>query len=82
MLITWTVFILLLFAQGIKNYKDAENYLRKLLSIAPDMGRAYQELAHLNRDMGNKIQATGYYRQATEHNPALCFMERTIQISS
>ena len=35
------------------------------------MGRAYQELAHLNRDMGNKIQATGYYRQATEHNPAL-----------
>ena len=54
-----------------KNYKDAENYLRKLLSIAPDMGRAYQELAHLNRDMGNKIQATGYYRQATEHNPAL-----------
>ena len=54
-----------------KNYKDAENYLRKLLSIAPDMGRAYQELAHLNRDKGNKIQATGYYRQATEHNPAL-----------
>ena len=54
-----------------KNYKDAENYLRKLLSIAPDMGRAYQELAHLNRDMGNKIQAIGYYRQATEHNPAL-----------
>ena len=54
-----------------KNYKDAENYLRKLLSIAPDMGRAYQELAHLNRDKGNKLQATGYYRQATEHNPAL-----------
>ena len=54
-----------------KNYKNAENYLRKLLSIAPDMGRAYQELAHLNRDKGNKIQATGYYRQATEHNPAL-----------
>ena len=54
-----------------KNYKDAENFLRKLLSIAPDMGRAYQELAHLNRDKGNKLQATGYYRQATEHNPAL-----------
>ena len=54
-----------------KNYKDAENYLRKLLSVAPDMGRAYQELAHLNRDKGNKLQATGYYRQATEHNPAL-----------
>ena len=54
-----------------KNYNDAENYLRKLLSIAPDMGRAYQELAHLNRDKGNKLQATNYYRQATEHNPAL-----------
>ena len=54
-----------------KNFEDAENYLRKLLSIAPDMGRAYQELAHLNRDKGNKLQAIGYYRQATEHNPAL-----------
>ena len=35
------------------------------------MGRAYQELAHLNRDKGNKVQSIGYYRQATEHNPAL-----------
>ena len=27
-----------------KNYKDAENYLRKLLSIAPDMGRHTKNL--------------------------------------
>ena len=55
----------------LKRYIDAESYLKKLLSIAPDMGRAYQELAHLNRDKGNKVQSIGYYRQATEHNPAL-----------
>ena len=55
----------------LKRYTDAESYLKKLLSIAPDMGRAYQELAHLNRDKGNKVQSIGYYRQATEHNPAL-----------
>ena len=55
----------------LKRYTDAESYLKKLLSIAPDMGRAYQELAHLNRDRGNKVQSIGYYRQATEHNPAL-----------
>ena len=55
----------------LKRYSDAESYLKKLLSIAPDMGRAYQELAHLNRDKGNKVQSIGYYRQATEHNPAL-----------
>ena len=55
----------------LKRFNDAEAYLKKLLSIAPDMGRAYQELAHLNRDQGKKVQSIGYYRQATEHNPAL-----------
>ena len=55
----------------LKRYEDSKNYLKKLLINAPDMGRAYQELAHLNRDMGNKLQSIGYYRQATEHNPSL-----------
>jgi tetratricopeptide (TPR) repeat protein len=35
------------------------------------MGRAYQELGHLNRDMGNEEKAVTHYRQACELNPAL-----------
>ena len=35
------------------------------------MGRAYQELGHLNRDMGNEEKAVMHYRQACELNPAL-----------
>ena len=41
------------------------------MSNAPDMGRAYQELAHLYRDMGNEEKAVNHYRQACELNPAL-----------
>ncbi|GIS75745.1 MAG: hypothetical protein CM1200mP12_14640 [Gammaproteobacteria bacterium] len=35
------------------------------------MGRAYQELGHLNRDMGDEEKAVVHYRQACELNPAL-----------
>ena len=42
-----------------------------MLSNAPDMGRAYQELGHLNRDTGNEEDAIRHYRQACELNPAL-----------
>ena len=35
------------------------------------MGRAYQELGHINRDMGNEQKAITHYRQACELNPAL-----------
>ena len=35
------------------------------------MGRAYQELGHLNRDMGDEEKAVIHYRQACELNPAL-----------
>ena len=45
--------------------------IEKLLTIAPDMGRAYQELGHLNRDSGNENSSITYYRQACELNPAL-----------
>ena len=31
----------------LKNYKDSQKYLENLLTKAPDMGRAYQELGHL-----------------------------------
>ena len=55
----------------LKNYDDAKKYIESLLSQAPDMGRAYQELGHLNRDIGNQENAITHYRQACELNPAL-----------
>ena len=55
----------------LKNFNQTNNHLKQLLSLSPDMGRAYQELGHLNRDKGNLEQASGYYRQACEMNPAL-----------
>jgi len=55
----------------LKQYEDSKKYIENLLSIAPDMGRAYQELGHLNRDLGDEEQAVVHYRQACELNPAL-----------
>ena len=55
----------------LKNYKDSQNYLNNLLSQAPDMGRAYQELGHLNKAIGKEEESISYYRQACELNPAL-----------
>ncbi len=55
----------------LKNYDDSKKYIESLLSQAPDMGRAYQELGHLNRDIGNEENAIAHYRQACELNPAL-----------
>jgi tetratricopeptide (TPR) repeat protein len=55
----------------LKNYDDSKKYIESLLSTAPDMGRAYQELGHLNRDTGNQENAIAHYRQACELNPAL-----------
>jgi len=55
----------------LKNYKDSQNYLNNLLSQAPDMGRAYQELGHLYKATGKEEESISYYRQACELNPAL-----------
>jgi len=55
----------------LKKFDDSKKYIEQLLIIAPDMGRAYQELGHLNRDMGNEEKAVVHYRQACELNPAL-----------
>ena len=35
------------------------------------MGRAYQELGHLSKAIGNDENAASHYRQACELNPAL-----------
>jgi len=55
----------------LKKFDDANNYLERLLVIAPDMARAYQELGHLNKSMNNDEKAISSYRQACELNPAL-----------
>ena len=55
----------------LKKFDDSKKYIEQLLLIAPDMGRAYQELGHLNRDIGNEEKAGLHYRQACELNPAL-----------
>ena len=55
----------------LKSFDDSQKYIEGLLTLAPDMGRAYQELGHLNRDMGNEEKSVMHYRQAIELNPAL-----------
>ena len=55
----------------LKNFDESKALIERLLLIAPDMGRAYQELGHINRDMGNMEKAVIHYRQACELNPAL-----------
>ena len=55
----------------LKNFEDSKRFIERLLTEAPDMGRAYQELGHLNRDAGNEENSIRYYRQACELNPAL-----------
>jgi tetratricopeptide (TPR) repeat protein len=55
----------------LKKFDDSKKYIEQLLFNAPDMGRAYQELGHINRDMKNDEKAVINYRQACELNPAL-----------
>ncbi len=55
----------------LKKFDESRKYIERLLFIAPDMGRAYQELGHIYRDMGNLAKAAIHYRQACELNPAL-----------
>ena len=55
----------------LRQFDNSKQYINELLLNAPDMARAYQELGHLNRDMGDEEQAIVHYRQACELNPAL-----------
>ena len=58
-------------ARYLKKYDEAKTYIENLLIQAADMGRAYQELGHLNKSRGNEELAIANYRQACELNPAL-----------
>ncbi len=44
-------------ARYLKKFDDSKKYIEHLLFNAPDMGRAYQELGHLNRAMGDEEKA-------------------------
>ena len=55
----------------LKNFDESKKFIEQLMGIAPDMGRAYQELGHIYRDTGNMEKAVIHYRQACELNPAL-----------
>ena len=58
-------------ARHVKKYKESKTYIESLLKHAPNMGRAYQELGHLNNATNNIDNAIGNYIQACELNPAL-----------
>ena len=55
----------------LKDLEKSKEFVHRLLVEAPDMGRAYQELGHINREAGNYQQAIQNYRQACELNSAL-----------
>ena len=44
----------------LKNFDESKKFIERLMVIAPDMGRAYQELGHIYRDMGNIDKAVSY----------------------
>ena len=58
-------------ARYLKKFDDSKQYIETLLKYAPNMGRAYQELGHLNKALNNEDAAIGNYIQACELNPAL-----------
>ena len=58
-------------ARYLKKFDESKQYIETLLKYAPNMGRAYQELGHLNKALNNEDAAIGNYIQACELNPAL-----------
>ncbi|WP_409434107.1 tetratricopeptide repeat-containing sulfotransferase family protein [Litorimonas sp. RW-G-Af-16] len=55
----------------LKDFESAEDTLRSLNKIAPELGRALQEEGHLARDQGLLDAALAAYQKATRANPAL-----------
>ena len=66
-----SLYLISVASRYLKKFDESRQYIERLLFIAPDMGRAYQELGHIHRDMGNLAKAAIHYRQACELNPAL-----------
>jgi len=58
-------------ARYLKRFGEAENRLERLTTLAPELGRAWQEAGHLARDRGETDTALSAYRYACQLNPAL-----------
>lgn len=54
-----------------KDFPKARGFLERLIALAPDFGRAYQEEAHLFKAEKNFTAALSSYRRACHFNPAL-----------
>mgnify|MGYP000002805098 FL=1 len=54
-----------------KQYDEAFRHIDVLLSLSPDYGRAYQELAYCHEAKGNGKEASSAFFKATHFNPAL-----------
>ncbi len=54
-----------------KQYDDAFKVINTLLSLRPDYGRGYQELAYCHEALGDKRNAADAFFKATHFNPAL-----------
>ena len=54
-----------------KKYEAAQQSLNHLRALAPEFGRAFQEQAHLYRELGQANNALNAYQMATQFNPAL-----------
>ena len=54
-----------------KQYDDAFKVINTLLSLRPDYGRGFQELAYCHEAVGDKRNAADAFFKATHFNPAL-----------
>jgi len=64
-------YLLAVCARYAKQPEDAHAHLRRLLELAPEHARGFQELGHLYRDTAAPAAAVAAYRQAVSFNPAL-----------
>ncbi|NKI33990.1 tetratricopeptide repeat protein [Wenzhouxiangella sp. XN79A] len=55
----------------LRRFDEALGTLSRLVRIAPDYGRAFQEIGHNHRDCGRIAPACEAYARATELNPGL-----------
>ncbi len=58
-------------ARYLKDFTEAADFLRKLHTVMPEYGRAWQEAGHLARAQERTEEAIGAYTRATRFNPAL-----------
>lgn len=65
------LYMLAVCARYEQKYEQASHCLRKLKSVAPEYGRAYQEEGYLNLAQNKPTEALNAFRQATKLNPAL-----------